>query len=160
MECHLYGCRRSLYLHLQSSDMIHFVAHCIEVSDLLGTHCTGSFRGGLSDGEYTYLSHAICGVDALDIQIYIVSVIRTERNALQYGTNGGNQILPLNDLLKRSRVTGLFQYVHDFLQQLSQRIRCDAVLLRLCTERIDERSECSNIHDFEFLAKVRSRNEG
>ena len=63
-------------------------------------------------------------------------------------------------LLNRRCLACLSEHIHDTLQQLSQRIRCDAVLLRLCTKRIDERSECSNIHNFDFLAKVRSRNEG
>ena len=36
-------------------------------------------------------------------------------------------------LLNRRCLACLSEHIHDTLQQLSQRIRCDAVLLRLCT---------------------------
>ena len=63
----------------------------------MSPHGVGSFRGGLSDDKDTHLSLVICGIDTLNIQIDIISVSRTERNALQYVTNSNDQILPLHD---------------------------------------------------------------
>ena len=108
----------------------------------------------------THHASSSSNIHAADIQVDVVSVIRTQCKRSQHGTNGSDCILPLRDLLNRRSFACLSQQVSDTLQQLPQRIRCDAVLLRLCTERIDERSKCRNIYDYDFLAKVRSRNEG